>query len=169
MPDDYVATRVGGFSPAVWMRKGHPLAQEELTLKEMLRYPFIQYFLLLTEPVTPYADSRFDKTVGAMGYKRHKSLVTDQLMTALSALNSSDCLMLATEDDLKAEAAFYEIVRKPYPPELKAEKFIPVVLIQHKRTLKSPLHNWFKSKLLDVVERVRTTQSMPGYGGIQIR
>lgn len=158
LSEDYVSTRLGGFSPAVWMRKGHPLADDELTLDRMLEYPFIQYFLLLTERVSPDAESRFDKTLAAMGRKRHKALVTDQLMTALNALNNSDCLMLSTVDDLKMETAFYEIVRKPYPPELEAERFIPVVLIQHRRTLKSPMHIWFKDKLLDVVERVRNTQ-----------
>ena len=92
-----------------------------------------------------------------MGLKRTKALVTDQLMTALNALQTSDCLMLSTVDDLKAEAEFYEIVRKPYPPELEADDFIPVVLFQHRTTQKSPIHDWFKKRLMDVVERVRTS------------
>jgi DNA-binding transcriptional LysR family regulator len=158
MSKEYVVTPVGGFAPAVWMRHGHPLAGEDLTLEKVLRYPFIQYFLLLTpEKASPAVETRFDKTIAKLGLKRKKALVTDQLMTALNALQTSDCLMLSTEDDLKAEAEFYEIVRKPYPPELEVDDFIPVVLFQHRRTLKSPMHEWFKARLMAVVERVRTS------------
>ncbi len=158
MPKEYVTTPVGGFAPAIWMRHGHPLAGEELTLGKILRYPFIQYFLLQTaDRVSPTVETRFDKTIARQGLKRRKALVTDQLMTALNALQTSDCLMLSTEDDLKAEAEFYEIVRKSYPPELEADKFIPVVLFQHRRTHRSPMHEWFKARLMAVVERVRTS------------
>ncbi|MAT52415.1 MAG: LysR family transcriptional regulator, partial [Porticoccaceae bacterium] len=158
MSKEYLVTPVGGFSPAIWMRHGHPLASEELTLEKVLEYPFIQYFLLLTpEKLSPAVETRFDKTIAKMGLKRTKALVTDQLMTALNALQTSDCLMLSTVDDLKAEAEFYEIVRKPYPPELEADDFIPVVLFQHRTTQKSPIHDWFKKRLMDVVERVRTS------------
>lgn len=158
MSREYTVTRIGGFSPAVWMRHGHPLAGEDLTLEKVLKYPFIQYFLLLApERASPAVETRFDKTLTKLGLKRKKALVTDQLMTALSALQTSDCLMLSTEDDLKAEAEFYEIVRKPYPPELEVDDFIPVMLFQHRRTQKSPMHEWFKQRLLAVVERVRTS------------
>lgn len=158
MPEEYIVTPVGGFAPAIWMRHGHPLAGETLTLDKILQFPFIQYFLLHTpEKASPTVETRFDKTIAQRGLKRRKALITDQLMTALNALQTSDCLMLSTEDDLKAEAEFYEIVRKPYPPELEADKFIPVVLFQHRRTHKSPMHEWFKERLMAVVERVRTS------------
>src|SRR5690606_16857584 len=122
MSKEYTVTPVGGFSPAVWMRHGHPLAGEELTLEKVLKYQFIQYFLLLApERASPAVETRFDKSIAKQGLKRKKALVTDQLMTALSALQTGDCLMLSTEEDLKAEAEFYEIVRKPYPPELEVD------------------------------------------------
>lgn len=158
MSKEYTVTQVGGFAPAIWMRHGHPLAGEELTLEKVLQYPFIQYFLLLTpERLSPDVETRFDKTIAKLGLKRKKFLITDQLMTALNALKTSDCLMLSTVDDLKAEAEFYEIVRKPYPPELEADDFLPIVLFQHRRTHKSAMHEWFRGRLMDVVERVRTT------------
>ncbi len=159
LPEEFVATPVGGFSPAIWMRKGHPLAEEELTLEKMLEYPFVQYFLLqATSRVTPDAESRFDRTIGEMGLSRKKILVTDQLMTALYALQTSDCLMLCTTDDLKAETGTFEIVRKDYPAEIIHDSYIPVSLVQHRRTLKSPMHIWLKERLLNAVERVREKQ-----------
>ena len=97
-----------------------------------------------------------------MGYKRRKSIVTNQLVTALNSLHSSDCLMLATMDDLKHEGEFYEIVRKPYPRSLEHEPLIPAVLVQHERTANSPMHNWVKSKILNVVQGIRVERGMPG-------
>jgi DNA-binding transcriptional LysR family regulator len=158
LPDEFVVTPVGGFSPAVWMRKGHPLAGEELTLANLLQYPFIQYFLLQAaeKKVSTAAESRFDKTIADMGLTRRKVIITDQLMTALSALQTSDCLMLSTEDDLKIEAGKFEIVRKPYPREIEHDSFIPVSLFQHRKTIQSSMHNWLKERLIRAITEVKT-------------
>lgn len=157
LPEEFVVTPVGGFAPAIWMRQGHPLAEEELTLDNMLAYPFIQYFLLFaSERITPSQETRFDKTIAELGLRRKKVLVTDQLLTALNALQTSDCLMLATEDDLKIETSMFEIVRKPYPRDLAHDSYIPVSLFQHRRTLRSAMHSWIKERLIAVVEQVRS-------------
>ena len=159
--DEFVSTSVGGFSPAIWMRKGHPLATEDvMTLDKVLQYPFIQYFLLQAGiKVTPFTETRFDKTLAEMGRSRRKALVTDQLMTALYALQNSDCLMLSTMDDLKTEASLFEIVRKPYPLDLVYDSFIPVALLQHRRTQQSAIHRWFKERLVDVLEQIHLERS----------
>ncbi|MBV1931746.1 MAG: LysR family transcriptional regulator [Porticoccaceae bacterium] len=156
LPEGFVATPLGDFTPAVWMRRGHPLAKKNPTLEEILEYPFVQYFLLIADKVSPLTESRFDKTLTSMGLgTRKKALVTDQLMTALSTLHSTDCLMLATTDDLEQERAFYDIVRRPYPEGIDHDPIIPAVLVQHKRTINSPVHNWIKGKMLDIVKGIR--------------
>ena len=156
LPGDFVVTPLGDFTPAVWMRRGHPLAEKNPTLEEILEYPFVQYFLLIADKVSPLTESRFDKTLTSMGLgTRKKALVTDQLMTALSTLHSTDCLMLATTDDLEQERAFYDIVRRPYPKGIDHDPVIPAVLVQHKRTINSPVHNWIKGKMLDIVKGIR--------------
>ncbi len=155
MSRDFVMTPLGNFTPAVWMRRGHPLADKTPSLEELLEYPFVQYYLLISERVSPLTESRFDRTLTRLGHVRKKALVTDQLMTALDTLRSTDCLMLATMDDLKQEGEFYEIVRKPYPESLEHDPIIPAALVQHRRTINSPLHNWIKAKLLDIVQGIR--------------
>ncbi len=161
VPKGIVVTSLGNFTPAVWMRRGHPLEKRDFDLEDMLEFPFIQYYLLIGGKVDPTIESRFDKLITRMGYKRRKSIVTNQLMTALDSLHSSDCLMLATMDDLKHEGEFYEIVRKPYPQSLEHEPLIPAVLVQHERTANSPMHNWVKSKILNVVQGIRVERGMP--------
>jgi DNA-binding transcriptional LysR family regulator len=156
VPRGCLVTSLGNFTPAVWMRGGHPLADRDFDLEEMLEYPFVQYFLLIAGRVDATTESRFDKLIGRMGYRRTKAVVTNQLMTALDTLQSSNCLMLATMDDLKQESEFYHIVRKPYPKSLEHEPFIPAALLQHERTVNSPMHNWVKGKILDIVTNIRT-------------
>lgn len=157
LPPEFVTTPLGNFTPAVWMRRGHPLAGKmRPQLEEILEYSFVQYYLLIADKVSPLTESRFDRTLAVMGLKpRNKALVTDQLMTALSTLHSTDCLMLATTDDLEAEREFYDIVRRPYPEGIDHDPLIPAVLVQHSRTINSPVHNWVKGKLLDVVQGIR--------------
>jgi len=149
--DEYHVTPLGYFTPAVWMRAVHPLAdKEKLTLKEMLEYPFIQYSLLRSGSSTA-AETRFDRQLRKHGLKRKKALVTAQLMTAMDALWQTDCLMMATMHDLKIEGETYGIVRKPYPEELEFDSTVPVVLVQHARTIKSPAHQWVKQQIVGIV------------------
>ncbi len=155
LPRDFVSTSLGSFTPAVWMRKDHPLATVPLTLENMLEYPFVQYYLVISGDVSPHTESRFDKTLARMGHFRKKALVTNQLMTALDTLQSTNCLMLATMDDLKREGEFYGIVRKPYPEIFNPDPLIPAVLVQHRRTINTPLHCWIKHELLGVVTTIR--------------
>lgn len=153
---DFIVTPLGNFTPAVWMRRGHPLAEQNPALEQILEYPFVQYYLLIADKVSPLTESRFDKTLAAMGLgTRKKALVTDQLMTALSTLHSTDCLMLATTDDLEQERSFYDIVRRPYPGDIDHDPIIPAVLVQHMRTINSPVHNWIKARMLDIVKGIQ--------------
>ncbi|TNE76701.1 MAG: LysR family transcriptional regulator [Gammaproteobacteria bacterium] len=153
---EFHVTPLGSFTPAVWMRTGHPLAdREKLTLREMLEYPFIQYYLLLSGEVSAAVESRFDRELAKQGLKRKKTLVTTQLMTAMDALWQTDCLMMATMHDLKMEGETYGIVRKAYPEELEFDNTVPVVLVQHARTIKSPAHQWVKEQIVGIVQEIK--------------
>ncbi|MEZ5530442.1 MAG: LysR family transcriptional regulator [Porticoccaceae bacterium] len=153
---EFHVTPLGSFTPAVWMRTGHPLAEKEkLTLREMLEYPFIQYYLLLSGEVSARVESRFDRELAKLGLRRKKTLVTTQLMTAMDALWQTDCLMMATMHDLKMEGESYGIVRKAYPEELDFDNTVPVVLVQHARTIKSPAHQWVKEQIIGIVQDIK--------------
>lgn len=74
-PKEIKSWPVGGFNPAICMRAGHPLAENEtITLDEMLAYPFVQYYLLLSQSVSVRVDSRFDRVLSQIGRDR-KSVV----------------------------------------------------------------------------------------------
>ena len=55
--------------------------------------------------------------------------------------------MMGTTSDLKIDG----IIRKAYPEELELDTTVPIVLVQHSRTTRSPVHRWLSKKIIDVV------------------
>jgi|TARA_B110000090_G_scaffold188480_1_gene218769 DNA-binding transcriptional LysR family regulator len=152
------------FSPSIWMREGHPLAKKSrVTLDEILQYPFVQYYLLIAKRVSARTDARFDRALREQGRSRSKAMVTNQLMTAIETICASDCLMVSAKFGSGMERELYRIVTKTYPDDLPHEGTVPLVLLQHKRTLGSPIHQWLSEKIVDLardMENPHAPQSM---------
>ena len=139
------------FSPSIWMRTGHPLAEKAaVTLDEILAYPFVQYYLLISKRVSARTDARFDRALRELGRMRKKAMVTNQLMTAIETVCRTDSLMVAAKFGSGMEHELYHIVSKSYPDDLPHEGTIPLVLLQHKRTMGSPIHRWLSEKIVDL-------------------
>ena len=151
--EDISSRSLAIFTPSIWMREGHPLAdRERVTLDEILEYPFVQYSLLIYKRVSARTDARFDRVLREMGRKRKKALVTNQLMTAMETVCDTDCLMVAAKYGLTMEREMYRIVRKRYPAELPHEGTISLVLLQHKRTSGSGIHRWLSDKIVGLIQ-----------------
>jgi len=152
------------FSPSIWMREGHPLAKKtRVSLDEILQYPFVQYYLLIAKRVSARTDARFDRALREQGRQRSKAMVTNQLMTAIETICASDCLMVAAKFGSGMERELYRIVTKAYPDDLPHEGTVPLVLLQHKRTMGSPIHRWLSEKIVDLardLENPHEPQSM---------
>lgn len=139
------------FSPSILMRTGHPLAEKAaVTLDEILAYPFVQYYLLISKRVSARTDARFDRALRELGRMRKKAMVTNQLMTAIETVCRTDSLMVAAKFGSGMEHELYSIVSKSYPDDLPHEGTIPLVLLQHKRTMGSPIHRWLSEKIVDL-------------------
>ena len=153
MGADFNSSHLTDVAPAIWMRKGHPLAEKpHLTLDEILEYPFVQYYMLISKRVSANTSSRFDRSLHDMGLKRRKALVTNQLMTAMETICLTDDLMVATQYGLRQEREFFEIVQKPFPEELPHQGVVSFMLVQHRRTQQSPIHRWLSQVLVDGVQ-----------------
>jgi DNA-binding transcriptional LysR family regulator len=152
---DNITTRtLSNYAPSIWMRHGHPLAnKEKTTLEDILKYPFVQYYLLISKRVSARNNARFDRTLAELGLKREKALVTNQLLTAMETVCDTDCLMVATQKSRVMEREEHRIVSKPFPEELPHEESIKLVLLQHQRTSGSPIHQWLVDKMFGVIER----------------
>lgn len=150
--EDISSKRLAVFTPSIWMREGHPLAAKpEVTLDDILEYPFVQYYLLISKRVSARTDARFDRALRDLGRKRKKALVTNQLMTAMETVCDTDCLMVAAKYGLTIEREMYRIVRKRYPVELPHVGTIPLVLLQHNRSASSPIHSWVSGQIVELI------------------
>ena len=153
MTGDITTTPLAIFTPSIWMREGHPLAHKEtVTLTEILEYPFIQYYLLISKRVSARTDARFDRALRELGLKRKKTLVTNQLMTAMETVCDTDCLMVAAKYGETMEREMHRIIRKRYPADIPHEGKIKLVLLQHKRTSGSPIHQWLSEKIVRLIQ-----------------
>jgi hypothetical protein len=161
---EVTARHLAIFSPSIWMREGHPLAKKSrVTLDEILQYPYVQYYLLIAKRVSARTDARFDRALRQQGRSRSKAMVTNQLMTAIETICASDCLMVSAKFGSGMERELYRIVTKTYPEDLPHEGTVPLVLLQHKRTLGSPIHQWLSEKIVDLardMENLHEPQSM---------
>lgn len=156
MPEEFVSTVITEDEPVVWMRRGHPLAEQDpLVLADMLEFPFVHYYMLATDQVNQRMRARFDKTLDSMGLHRRRVLVTNQMTTAMETLRATDCLMLGTSQGVGGLGEFYEVVKRPYPLDVKADPVIRIVMVEHARTANSPVHRWIKRKLLEAAEGAR--------------
>ncbi|MDA8782724.1 LysR family transcriptional regulator [Porticoccaceae bacterium] len=152
--EDISSRSLAIFTPSIWMREGHPLANKpSVTLDEILEFPFVQYYLLIYKRVSARTDARFDRVLRDMGRKRKKALVTNQLMTAMETVCDTDCLMVAAKYGLTMEREMYRIVRKRYPAELPHQGTISLVLLQHKRTSGSGIHRWLSDKIVGLIQK----------------
>ena len=159
LPVGFESTPLGGFALACWMRRGHPLADDELTVEKMLRYKWVHYYMLNTESISSRSAPLFDQWIARQGYYREKVLVTTQLMTAMDTLYNTDCLMIGSVQDLETESEFYDIVRKPLPESLQVEPFFPLSIVSHRRTATSPMHLWMINKMMQVVTEEKEKQA----------
>ena len=159
--EDIKATDLAAGSPSIWMRNDHPLAgQETLSLDEILKYPFIQYYLFITKGVNARTDSRFDRELHRLGRKRKKALVTRQFFTAIETLVNSDCLMVAAAPyGEKRDHDVYPVVQKRFPADLPHAETISLVLLQHKRTIESPIHRWLADAIIYIVTKMHINWS----------
>ena len=152
------------FSPSIWMREGHPLSKKSrITLDEILEYPFVQYYLLISKRVSARTDARFDRALRKLGRRRKKAMVTNQLMTAIETICATDSLMVSAKFGSGMERDLYRVVTKSYPDDLPHEGHVPLVLLQHKRTMGSPIHRWLSEKIVDLardMENPHEPQSM---------
>ena len=132
-------------SAVCYMRRDHPLADvENLQVEEFFRYPQVQLYL----PHITDRNVELDAYLEEHGLKRNTILVTSQLMTAMEIALRTDATFVASallKDKPLVAARF---ISKPMPRLPMYRNLDPrLMLIQHKRTVTSPIHNWLKQKI----------------------
>ena len=151
-PSDIISHKLFTTKSIFWMREGHPLAAKRtLSHKDLTKYPLIALH------IPNIHDMEFHSTrerLISSGIEQHPILRTSQLMTALETLTRTDSIFMGPDflDDFNFTKG--HIISKPMPKGLVGPSIdnftVPLCLIQHRRTLNSPLHTWLRGLMLDL-------------------
>lgn len=149
--DDLITHKLMSVRPAIFMRKGHPLAKtEELTEEEFFRY----------QHVISYFPNFYTRNKSYKHYYIHSTktedfpMQTPHLMMAMETIKNSDFLLIASRNLREMSLVKEHFVMKP----IKQNKFFKKMrhtlqLIQHSRTKSSRLHQWITQLIIDSFAR----------------
>jgi DNA-binding transcriptional LysR family regulator len=141
-------------SPVLAARPGHPLARNrKLSIPQVLKYPWIDVF----PTNTAAARSPLDLLLDSLGFEREVIFRSTHLLSALEALEHSDCLLYLARPGRAEGILASHCTLLAAPREIAAQQF-ELELLQHRRSLNSDAHGWLKEKL----HRLISKQESPG-------
>jgi DNA-binding transcriptional LysR family regulator len=135
--------------PRVWYRPGHPLdACAAPQLADLFDYPIVQLKDHFPEHITDAARVE----IHAAKFEPIVALSTSQAAVAVAALLATESIMIAPDllswmPQGPAMLRSKPIVHIPIFSNFRAEVF----RITHRRTLKSPLHQWIALEIADIL------------------
>ncbi|MEZ8436691.1 LysR family transcriptional regulator [Vibrio splendidus] len=151
-PIEFPYVSLGQIYPVFYVSEHHPLAKaKNVTLEQCLESRFVDLTLDirsnygLQHPVDTYLVKN--------GMQRDIAFKSGQLLTLVEVMQSSNTILVATHKLTELEGIGDKIVpifSLDNVPELMFELF----LIEHKRTVTSPAHQWFKNLVVSVIEDV---------------
>lgn len=145
-PNDFNATQIYSAKPMCWCRKGHPLVKKRnISLADICAYPLVtlrrQNFLQEDVYV-------LKKEITAARLKSNVILDTNHMLLAIDALFKTNALMLAPDYLSRLPMLQGGIVALPLSQIPAYGRFrAGLFLVQHKRTLNSPLHRWIANEI----------------------
>ncbi len=139
------------FNVSCWFRKNHPLERKaKLSAKDLRNYPHVTLYL---PHITDEVVGRLERPPAEGGLGIKPVFETTQLLVALEGLKQSDAIMLGPPAPGVFQVAKGLIVTRELQtiPLFSAFK-MEVCLLQHQRTLSSPLHRWIREQITDIFQ-----------------
>ena len=138
-----------------WMRERHPLAgKKTLSARDLTKYPLIALHI---PNIHDMELRNIRERLITSGIEGHPILRTSQLLTALETLTRTDGILMGPDFLGKFNFTEDHIVSKALPRGLVGPSIddftVPLCLIQHRRTLNSPLHTWLRELMLELFRR----------------
>lgn len=123
------------------MRRGHPLADTELTLETFLKAQHISY--LYEHDCTNWLDESLTK----LGLKRNIVVRYPSVYGGLLMVQNSDLIMSTSREVADEYADTFNLVVRPSPVNLPPS---PEYFIWHERYEHNPGHRWFRERFLEL-------------------
>ena len=156
--EEFIRHSLGSNPAVVLARQGHPLSGQRVDWDSIRNYPTIRLYIADLAELEVFKDqSEFAQQVESQ--EANSRLETSHLLTALEVLRQTDYLMPAPPFLLSNPTAAYGIQALPTPPELDIR--IEHVLVRHRRSSNSPIHNWLWQEILAVLDELREGSAQP--------
>lgn len=149
---DIHAEPITAIAPRCYMRKDHPLANQEMGLQDFLNYPHLRLYL---PGLTRENTSMVDDVLGQYGVHRTIVLETTQFSSAVGVLTHTDALLVANAGFQEGGLYKERITGHNMPEEL--QRMIrntnsgnrgKMSLLRHTRTSRSAPHQWMRGLLM---------------------
>jgi len=154
--EEFTSFELSGNLPIIsLMREGHPLANEEsVTPEQLAQYRFIALKLPdIDDPGVIELNNRMDD----LGVRENVLLETNNLFTSLEILVHSNIMMLVPDIFSYCALSQGQLVSVPVDrssvEDGEAYTGPKLHLIQHNRTLNSPLHTWVRETILSLSQQ----------------
>jgi DNA-binding transcriptional LysR family regulator len=149
---DILAEPLKVIRPCCYMRRGHPLAERELSLKEFLSFPHVRLYL---PGATRENLGLVDEVLAERGLYRRVVLDTTQFAPAIAVLARTDCLLIANAA-LASNLSLSDAVQAVAPPA-ELERLLAgygggsrsrLALLRHTRSSNSAPHQWLRGLIV---------------------
>ena len=146
--DMFETTQLDAYFLAGWVRHGHPLTRKRVeSFDDFMAYPGVIVYQASFQPQKSLV-MRIPERILREKLITSSVLMTSQLMTAVEVIQSNDGVIFAP-DYMFDSPIMDKFVTPISCRELKENKFTQT-LIQHRRTVNSPLHRWVKEQIIAV-------------------
>lgn len=147
--EEFPTTHIGKTYAVIYGHKSHQLAKEkEVSLEQCLQHKFVDY--TLDSRSTGKHSNPFDVYLESVNKRRDIGFQSGQINTLIEAMIDTDTLLVSTQGLLTLP-----YVRDNLVPILSFEEYqelnVGIYLIEHKRTIDSPAHQWFKQLIVETL------------------
>ena len=147
-PPEYSVSPLAASPLAIFVRQDHPLVAQTVTADLMRQYPQVALYVADREELVGgqvLARGLFESDRGI--------LETSHLLTAFEILRETDYLLICPAHRARSEGATRDMGDLTLPVEMTFS--VQYSLIAHRRTERSPIHQWLWQEIIDTVQSMR--------------
>ena len=146
---EYACQQLGTLHPVFYVSKNHPLTQKsDVTLEDIMEYRFVDMSLDIRS--LSKFENPIDIYLAEIGYSRNLAFKSGQIASLIEFMQGTHSVMASTQ--MLDNAANFNDQLTPIL-SLKGIEQVEanLYLIEHKRTMHSEPHKWFKDLLISTI------------------
>lgn len=143
--DDMVTHKLMSIKPVLYMRNDHPLAKvKNITLEQRRKYQHMAVYF----PNFETTREEIQKLFASFGILSNVPFLSTNLMVCLETLRRTDMLMIASDRLMESSLISDNFTHKPLENLINL-KIDALSLVQHVRTINSPLHKYLTELIVN--------------------